>query len=601
MSKQRLVAWSAVLVSAGWLTATFAVLANDDARPTATWRVAVVRLGGNMEETPTAPDPLLGIQTENLKTRMDRILRAARDKQVQALLLRIDSLDVGWGRVAELRQAIQEFRRSGKPCFAWLESGGLHEYLVAAACDEIIMPESGLLMLTGLRMQMFFYKDLLDKIGVQAEMIQMGDFKGAAEPYIRNRMSPALKQHLESVLDDLYSYVVQTIADSRKRNGLSHDKVRSLLDQGPFTPKQALKFGLIDRVAYESDWEKSLGETKKVKVQLVADYGKPKPREPGLLDFFKLFAPPTEPRLSDRPKIALIYAIGVIMEGQGTPSLFGESVVGSQTYVQAIRRAEQEPSIKAIVLRVDSPGGSALASDLIWRELDKCTKPVIVSMGDVAASGGYYISMAARRIFAEPATITGSIGVVGGKLTIKGLMDKIGLTTDTIDRGSNAGLFSLTEPWTDKQKETVTALMREVYDQFLDKALAGRRRAGQKLTREDLEKLAGGRIWTGRQAKERGLVDEIGTLADAIAYAKKQAGFDPDQDVEIYILPRPKSPLEMLVESFLETQSPNPLVQLQRYAETYPELKQHLREVMVLWHLRRELAWTYQPLFFRIR
>jgi len=281
-------------------------------------------------------------------------------------------------------------------------------------------------------------------------------------------------------------------------------------------------------------------------------------------------------------------------------SPFGESVVGAETYVQAIRKAEQEPSIKAIVIRVDSPGGSALASDLIWHEINNCKKPVIVSMGDVAASGGYYISMAARRIFAEPGTITGSIGVVGGKFVIKGLMDKIGLSTDTIDRGANAGLLSMTEPWNDRQREIVTALMRETYDQFLNKALAGREKAGKKLTRQELEKLAGGRIWTGRQAKERGLVDEIGTLSDAIAYAKKEAGFDPEEDVEIYILPRPKSPLEALVESFLETRSPSPLAQLSQMAQQMPELQPHIRQVMVLWQLRHELAWTYQPVFFRI-
>ncbi|MCS7015603.1 MAG: signal peptide peptidase SppA [Gemmatales bacterium] len=574
--------------------------AQQDKTAAASWRIAVIRLGGNMEETPTAPDPILGIQLENLRTRLDRMQRAARDRQVQALLLHIDELDIGWGRVAELRHAISDFRRSGKPCVAFLESGGLAEYLVASACDEVFMPEAGMLFLSGLRMQMFFYKDLLDKLGVQADMIQMGDFKGAAEPYIRNRMSPALKKHLETVLDDMYSYVVETIAESRKQKNLDVKKVRELLDQGPFTPRQALQQGLIDRLAYESDLARVFSETKKVKAQLVSDYGKPRPREPGLFDIFKMLSPPIEPRLSDRPKIALIYAIGVIMPGKGTASPFGEAVIGADTYVEAIRRAESEPSIKAIVIRVDSPGGSALASDLIWNEVNKCKKPVIVSMGDTAASGGYYISMAAKRIFAEPGTITGSIGVVGGKLVIRGLMDKIGLTTDTIDRGANAGLLSLTEPWNDKQREQVTALMRDTYDQFLDKALAGRKRAGQKWTRQDLEKIAGGRIWTGRQAKTLGLVDELGTLSDAIAYAKKEAGFDPDEDVEIYILPRPKSPIEALLESFLELRTPQPLSSLTQLAQQMPELRPHLRHIAVLWYLRYELVWTYQPMFFRI-
>ncbi|GBD35708.1 Protease 4 [bacterium HR36] len=593
---------NAIIVS-GLVASVLLMLCTSSAqeeKAARSWRIAVVRLGGNLEETPTAPDPLLGIQPENLKTRLDRIERAARDRQVQALLLQIDELDIGWGRVAELRHAIQEFRRSGKPCLAYLESGGLSEYLVAAACDEIVMPASGMLFIAGLRMQMLFYKDLLDKIGVQADMIQLGEFKGAAEPFTRNRMSEALKQHLATVLDDMYGYVLDTIAESRQRKKLSREKVRQILDQGPFTPAQALRLGLIDRLAYESDLPGLLSEMKKVQAQLVSDYGKPRPREPGLFDLFKLFAPPAEPRLSEKPKIAVIYAVGVIVPGKGTPSLMGEAVIGADTYVQAIQRAEQEPSIKAIVLRVDSPGGSALASDLIWHAINQCQKPVIVSMGDVAASGGYYISMAARRIFAEPGTITGSIGVVGGKLVVKGLMDKIGLSTDTIDRGANAGLLSLTEPWTEKQRETVTALLREAYDQFLEKALAGRRRAGQKWTRQDLEKLAGGRIWTGRQAKERGLVDELGTLRDAIAYAKEQAGFSPDDDLEIYILPRPKSPLELFLESFVETRSPQLLSQLSQLAQQMPELRPHVRQLTPLWHLRHELTWTYQPLFFRI-
>src|SRR5205085_10645617 len=203
---------------------------------------------------------------------------------------------------------------------------------------------------------------------------------------------------------------------------------------------------------------------------------------------------------------------------------FGEESCGARTMVEAIRQAENDKTVKAIVLRVDSPGGSALGSDLIWNELRRSKKPIIASMSDVAASGGYYISMAAKKIYAEPGTLTGSIGVVGGKIALAGLYDKVGITTDVIQRGANAGIFASDEPFSPTEREALTALMKDIYDQFVDQALAGRQKAGKKMTREGLLKIAGGRIWTGRQAKENGLVDELGSLVDAVAAAKNVAG-----------------------------------------------------------------------------
>jgi protease-4 len=252
--------------------------------------------------------------------------------------------------------------------------------------------------------------------------------------------------------------------------------------------------------------------------------------------------------------------------------------------------------VKAIVLRVDSPGGSALASDLMWNELRGCKKPVIASMSDVAASGGYYISMAAKKIYAEPGTLTGSIGVVGGKIALSGLYDKVGITTDVIVRGANAGIFSSDEPFSPSEREAMTALMKDTYDQFVDKALAGRKKAGKKMTREELLKIAGGRIWTGRQAKANGLVDELGSLDDAIAAAKKLAGLPPGMEVDLLELPKAKDPLEALLGSLADAQSP--AVQMFR---DLPAMAKHLRHVGGLLELRGEPVWVIMQDRFEVK
>ena len=271
------------------------------------------------------------------------------------------------------------------------------------------------------------------------------------------------------------------------------------------------------------------------------------------LAILKLLSPP-KPRKSKQPKVAVIYATGVIVTGKSGVSLLGGGdSCGSTTMIEAIRQAEEDATVKAIVLRVDSPGGSALASDLMWNELKRCKKPIVASMSDVAASGGYYISMAANKIYAEPGTLTGSIGVVGGKLTLGGLYDKIGIKTETLSRGANANIFSTTHPFSESEKKAFLAMMHDTYDVFLDKALEGRKKAGKDMTREKLVSLAGGRVWTGRQALANGLVDELGTLDDAVAAAWKMAGQPADKEPEILQLPKARNFLDTLMEMKSET------------------------------------------------
>lgn len=566
--------------------------------------LAHIKLSGDLDEAPVPNDPLFGTSAENFKSKLDRIKKARKDDKIQGLLLQIEDLAIGWGKLDELRRALADFRASGKKAYAFIESGDGKDYLLALGCDEVCLPESGWLMLTGLRAEVSFYKDLFEKIHVKADMLQMGDFKGAAEAYTRNNMSAPVRKQLESVLDDYFEKsLVAEIVKGRAGKKLTAEQVKKLIDEGPFTAKAAKAAGLIDRVAYADQFEEAIKTARKAEeLKVVKNYGKAKADD---IDFsnpfavFKLLAPPRTTS-STKPKIAVIYATGVIVSGKGGEGMLGSHAVGSTTMIQAIRQAEKDKTVKAIVLRVDSPGGSALASDLIWNELNQCKKPVVASMSDTAASGGYYISMAARKIYVEPGTLTGSIGVFGGKLVIGGAFDWIGLKTEIITRGANAGIFSTTTPFSDSERKAMTTLITDTYGQFLDKAVQGRKKAGREMARADLEKLAGGRIWTGRQAKDNGLVDELGTLDDAIAGVKVMAGLDKNADMELLILPKARSFLDSLVESRLDARTPLQGVSSSALRKL-PEVTGQLKLLEGLLQLRGEPVWAVLPFRVEVR
>jgi protease-4 len=314
------------------------------------------------------------------------------------------------------------------------------------------------------------------------------------------------------------------------------------------TATRAKELGLIDRVAYSDKLRSELADAYDAETLVyVKNYGQKEVDTDfsGPMGFFKLMQVMMGGSSSSAErrgkKIAVVYAVGPIMTGKSQSDPFGGHVLGSTTIVEALRKANKDKQVAAIVLRIDSPGGSALASDLIWHETQVIEKPIVASMGDVAASGGYYIAMGADKIVAAPGTITGSIGVVGGKLAIRGLYDKIGITTETIERGRNSGLFSSSGPFTDSQRAVVTELMEDIYRQFTTKAAQGR-----KMPVDKLRELAGGRIYTGQQAKDNGLVDELGTLHDAIAQAKQLAGLEKDAEVRIEVMPEPTNFFETL-------------------------------------------------------
>jgi protease-4 len=564
---------------------------DEKAAPT----VAHIRLAGSLDEAPVPADLPFGTALENFKSKLDRIKKAEKDPAVKALYLQLDGASIGLGKLDELSKTIHDFRKSGKKVYAYVESGEPRDYLLALACDEVVMPESGWLMLVGMRMEVSFYKELFDKIGVKADMLQMGDFKGAAEPFTRTNLSEPNRKQLQSLLDDNFDHsLVGRIHKERPK--LSVEQIKKLIDEGPYTAKAAQKAGLIDRVSYADAYQDTIKtELKADKINFAKNYAAAKMDDldlSSLTGLMKILSPP-KPRVSKKPKVAVIYATGVITTGKSSPGLLGGDSCGSTTMVEAIRQAENDETVKAIVLRVDSPGGSALASDLIWNELRKCKKPVVASMSDVAASGGYYISMPCRKIYAEPGTLTGSIGVIGGKLTLGGLYEKVGITTETLSRGAHANILSTTHPFTESEKKAFTSLMRDVYDQFLDKAVAGRQAAGNKeMTRAKLESLAGGRVWTGRQAKANGLIDELGTLEEAVAAAWKMADQPADKEPELLVLPKGRSPLDALLSSLGEMRVSTVDQQLLR---ELPELSRKLAGVDAMLRLRGEPVWLIQP------
>lgn len=597
--------WFHALVIASLATVlTTPAFAQDDEKkddPPARKKLsfAHIELKGSFPEGSAAPG-LFGDVVETLDEALARLKKAADDEKLTGVIVHLDNPTIGWAKVHELRTAIARVRAKGKPVYAWLESGSTRDYLLASACDQIVLPESGVLTLPGLRAEVMFYKNLFDWLQIEPQMLRVGEFKSAAEPYTRSEMSPQFREELEAVLDGFYAYIVDTIASSRK---LTAEQVKAAIDQGVMTAGDAKKLGLVDHVGYEDAIEKLIVADRPVDLKVVKGYGKKKidtdfSGMAGMIKMMNLLTgsePP--PRKSFAPKIAVISAVGPIMSGASQVDFFGDSTMGSSTMIKAIRQARDDETVKAIVLRIDSPGGSALASDLMWHELETVKKPFVVSMGDTAASGGYYIAMGADRIFAEPGTITGSIGVVGGKIALDKFMAKFGVTTSVVTRGKNSGIAETSMmALSDSEREAMQKLMNDIYAQFTSKAAAGR-----KMDVENLEKLARGRIYTGNQAKELGLVDEVGTLDDAIAYAKSAAGLDPAQKLERLSLPKAANPFEMLFGPLEpETQSSSRVLR-DLWQQLPQHMQQSLQSLQALQVLSREPALTIMPFRLSVR
>ena len=350
--------------------------------------IAHIELTGDLDEAPVGESTFGSSTGENLKQKLDRIAKAKADPKVKALILDLHDLKLGvfgFGKVAEVRGAVADFRKSGKKVYAYVEEIGGLDYLMACAADQVIVPEGASFGLTGLHIEMSFYKDLFEKVHVKGDFLAMGEAKTAAEPYTRTGMSPESKKQYDLVLDDLYEKgIVQTIVDSRKAQKWDAARVRALIDEAPYTARKAKELGLVDRLAYFDQLEAAVKAEVGSDATVAKNYLQPKAEKEDVLSLLMKSMSPTKKKKTKATKIALIFAVGGIETGKGGGSLFGGSSVGSATMIEAIREAEADASVKAIVLRVDSPGGSALASDLIWHELKQCKKPVVASMGDVA-------------------------------------------------------------------------------------------------------------------------------------------------------------------------------------------------------------------------
>jgi protease-4 len=507
-----------------------------DKKPTAV--IAQVTLAGSLPDG-VGQGGLLADVAPHLHRIIERLDKAAADQRVKGVVLSIESPDLGRARADEVRAAIARLRKAGKPVAAHLVGSAPVHYMVALACDTITMPPAATLEITGVRTEVMFFKDLFDQLGLKAEILQVGEFKGAGEPLTRSSMSPQLREQYESFVGDLFEQLVERIAAERR---LGPERVRELIDTGVFTPDAAREAGLIDAVGYED--EVAAAVAKKIELaepKIVRDYAERKMDNDfsglgGLVKLVEMFSGQKQTAASGKGKqIAIVHVTGEIAEGKGRDDLLAGAAAGSDTVIKAIREAAKDDQVAAIVLRIDSPGGSALASDLIWREAERTKKPVVASLSDTAASGGYYIAVAADKIVAAPGTLTGSIGVVGGKVAVGGALERYGVHTDVVSKGKNAGWLSMQSPFTAAEREVFLGTMKDVYRLFTSKVAAGR-----KLDMEKIEKLAEGRVFTGRMAKEAGLVDRLGTLDDAIDEAKALAGLAADEEIERVLLPEPR-------------------------------------------------------------
>ena len=442
-------------------------------------------------------------RTPFLNTLMTLRRLAAHD-EVAGILLTIGA-NLGWAQAAEVREAIKMLRRAGKKVYAYLPVGDTRTYSIAAAADAIYTAPAGGVLLTGLRIEMMYLADLLGALGVEAQFVAIGAFKSAPETFTETGPTPATHAAENALLDSLYGLIVGHIAEGRD---LPVEEVRRLIDQGPYTAKSAQDAGLVDGVIHYDEFETVAREAFGGRVSFV---------DPAYL------LAGSDRRWGEQDGIGLLFATGSITDGKSVQNpLTGAASTGADSFVRAARRMRLDPSIAAVVLRIDSPGGSVTAADAMWRELTRLAevKPLIVSMGDVAASGGYYVAAPAVEILAMPETVTGSIGIFTGKFDLSQALTKVGINRVIMQRGKRAALLSSAKPWGPDEKTLIRESMQTLYDLFLDRVAAGR----ANLSRADIEPLAQGRVWTGAQARGCGLVDRPAGFLTAIDLAAQEAG-----------------------------------------------------------------------------
>ena len=491
----------------------------------------VLELTGAIEEQVSAsalerllqgrPDTILGLRS---------LLRsAARDPRVSALLVRVSGLRVGMAKADELREQIRRFQESGKPAAAFLEIGDTLDYYVASACKQVYVAPEGLLVLRGVLADALFLRGTLDKLRIQPDFVAVGRYKTAPETFTRSDMSPAQREVVNALLDQIYARLRDGVAESR---GLAPKRVETLIDRAVFRGPAAVEADLADAALYEDEAVKRLGEQAHGELRRLAhrDYRRQVLAERG------------------GQRVAVVYAAGEIVPGRGDPVFGGAPLAASETLAEALREIREDAGVRAVVLRIDSPGGSSTAADTIWREvaLTREKKPVVVSMSDLAASGGYWIAAPASRLVAGPGTLTGSIGAWAGKFNLQGLYQWIGVRREILQRGDNADLFSDYRAFSPAQRALLRRQLEATYDEFIRRVASGR-----GMDPAAVKAVAEGRVWTGEQARARGLVDVLGGFDRALDEARNLAGIEPDRPLRLEFYPRERGLLQSLLSSDL--------------------------------------------------
>lgn len=527
-----------VLASLTVVVIAFSLIRLGDRRPVVPeGATLVLQLSGDLpEKAPVSlPIPFLGSPTPVTVFEVwHHLRRASSDNRVKGVVLDIGQVDAGWAKLQELREDVLAFRKSGKPVYALLKSPRMREYYLATAADRIYSAPEDLIDVKGMRAELMYLRNTFDKLGIEFQVSHVGRYKDAGDMFTQTGPSPETLESMNALLDGLYGQVLQSIAASRKR---SVAEIRQLIDNGPYTARQAHAKGLIDELRFEDQiFGEIKGRLKQSELKKVSfrDYVKSASPERG------------------KNRVALVVGEGTILRGRGADALGSDDGFSSGAFVRMLRKVSADDSIKGVILRVDSPGGDAFASDEILREVKllRDKKPTVISMSDTAASGGYYVSMTGDPVLAYPNTLTGSIGVLYTRVNLKGLYDKVGIRKEILTRGDNAAIDSDYGPLSPEAREKIQTGLQEFYTQFVSKVAQSRKRKY-----EDVEPLAQGRVWLGQHAKERGLIDDLGGLDAAVAAWRKKANVKEGEVIGIVPYPPRRSLLDQWLQSTTESVS----------------------------------------------
>jgi protease-4 len=486
-----------------------------------------IEIAGDLEEQPSDYRlPGLSSRTQQDYVNLLAVLRwARRDPRLRGVLVRCGRLNIGWAKVQEIHRSLQALRDAGKTVVVWLPHAGMHEYAVASAANRIVLAPAGTVDIAGLSSEFTFIGDALKKLGVQAEVVQVGKFKAAGETFTRSTLSAPHREMAESLLQDLYEQITEAVARGRDLKG---ESVRALLDGGPYVARQAEAKGLVDALQYEDEALEALRTQCQAQTPTIEtrDYSARGARA-AHLDWL---------RRGGR-RVGLLHLNGALKMGEHLSGPEHLSACGADAVCRDLKRLRESDAIAAVVIRMSSPGGSGLASDIIWHEVERTRrcKPVLVSFGDVAASGAYYAAVATRPIFAEEGSLTGSIGVIAGKAVMRDLYNRLGITKELVAGGPGATLYSDYFPLGEEERGRLQAQAESFYSAFLTKVAEGR-----TLSEESAGAAAEGRVWTGRQARKLGLVDDIGGLERVVQEARVMAKIAADEPVAIDRFPRPR-------------------------------------------------------------